>query len=345
MKTTLILLFSLFIFEQTAIAQTINSSIQFETWPDKNHQDIRDKLSNENIQFLDGLQLISSAKDNFGGLSSIWCSENGKRILVVSDFSLAREFDKTYKSKWYEFEITYANNKTIQNLQCKREGQFLNKNNQIIDGEIESMVYNDGIFYLTFDNKKKLGNVIYSFDSTNIFSKEERFFWKATNNEIKIKEYPKEDYNEGIEAITKTEDNELLLIHERLPGRQEASSRYCWLINPKNHSYKIYDYKSKLLEIKGATTLKNGDILILEKTFNNRTTRINIIRIDKKDLNKSVLQGEVLLDTESKYLDNFEGITCFEDNGETYIMLVSDNNSDWNGQKQKTLLLLFKILS
>ncbi|MCG6186841.1 hypothetical protein [Maribellus maritimus] len=62
-------------------------------------------------------------------------------------------------------------------------------------------------------------------------------------------------------------------------------------------------------------------------------------------MKENYIEPITLLDTGfSKALDNFEGIDSYTVDGKEYLLLISDDNGDWNGEKQQTLLLNFKLL-
>ncbi len=325
-------------------SQSTASGFKFQSWPYKENKSIIKKLSNSRIQFINGFELMTGTKLALGGLSALWTSENGERIIAVSDFSMESNVKEINKSKWFDLQLTYNKRNVLKDIVCTKHGQFILSSNKVIHGELESLAYINKRFYLSFDNKKKLGNTILTFDKDGVYKKKGKYFWKANKDKFTIPHYPTEYYNEGIEAITETKESDLFVIHERLPGKRTSSLRYCWLINPISKSYRTIKYNSSLKEVKGAATLNNGDILILEKNYSGGTTIFKILRIAKKDLNKNNLTGEIILKAESKYFDNFEGITCFQRNGESYVVIISDDNSDWNRGKQKTLMLIFKLL-
>lgn len=332
------------------MAQSENTLIVTKPWPHNQDSILKNKLSNQGVAFVGGLELLAPDEKMFGGFSALWCSKHGDTAIVVSDFSLEDSVQKTEKSKWYKISIQYDTKSVIQGVKCISEGQFFNSKEKVIEGEIESMEFYDGTFYLSNDNRRNFGSNILQYKTTSILEKDGNNRWMASEGVIQIKEYPEKDYDEGIEAITITENGDLFVIHEKFPGQKASSPRDGWLIDPKTQSYEKFVYHSRLKEVKGATTLPNGNILILEKTFqkegDQNMTRIAIILVDKKNLSKGNLSGTTLWEQQNDYLDNFEGISCFERNGEDYLLIVSDNNGDWNYRDpQKSLIWLFKLLN
>lgn len=197
--------------------------------------------------------------------------------------------------------------------------------------------------------KYGLGNTIAVYPRNKFSSSDTMTDWVATEKRFDIDGFASESFREGIECMTETNNKELFLIHETKPGIKENTTRFGWIINTKGENVKKFSFVSHLKEVKGATTLPNGNIVVLEKSYNSsqRSTHLNLVEIKRTDIYKNTLSGKVILNAKSTHLDNFEGITSFEKDDKTYILLVSDNNGDWNRDKygkpiQKTLLLLFE---
>jgi len=95
--------------------------------------------------------------------------------------------------------------------------------------------------------------------------------------------------------------------------------------------------------ITGLEVLPNGDILLLERAYQNPITPIKIYlrRIKLKECNKShECQTEAIATFDGAdgwLLDNFEGLTHYQDN--KYLVVSDDNNNPL----QKTILVLFEI--
>ena len=92
----------------------------------------------------------------------------------------------------------------------------------------------------------------------------------------------------------------------------------------------------------GATTLANGDVLVLLRRFDLLGFRSRIRLLARSDLVAGGMAQSTLVATLSRPLvsDNFEGIAAVETPGGTLVYLLSDNNFT---ALQRTLLLMFRL--
>lgn len=321
------------------------NSTQSVPWTENNNLTLTSSLSNERLTFKGGIELTSDNSSPFGGFSSAFTDSTGNIITCISDFTSSSYFKAIHRSRWYQYQLIYNEKNEIVGVKHIMSGQVCDENEMPIKGEIESVAQIGTTYYISFDNKRKLGNQIWTFTPLNNTEK-----WIAKPSKLHIPHYPPANHNEGIECMTETDESQLFLVHETLPGLTEKSERFAWLINSEKNSSTKLIYQGNLQEIKGATTLKNGNIIVLEKTFapSNKSTRINLVRISQEELKNKTISGTIIFDVSSPYFDNFEGITSFNRNGKSFILLVSDNNGDWNlnadGKPiQKNILFLFEV--
>ncbi|MCG6186842.1 esterase-like activity of phytase family protein [Maribellus maritimus] len=232
-------------------------------------------LSNDNLVFKGGLVLYSRSnktnKYDFGGLSALHCFDNGRTIMTVSDYSLEEKLAKQtqFKSKWFQFTLEYDDEQTLVGAKGMVKGQVHDLNSLIIRGEIESMAYlGDSIVYVGFDNL----NYLLSYDL-----KKSGFGCAVDKLSVDDKQCFPARKNAGIEALTNVGDS-LFAIYEvkgndndyyeawliDSGGKNTERLRYNGFVNVSD----TYMNNSSILkEVKGATTLQNGDIVILEKLF------------------------------------------------------------------------------
>ncbi len=327
MRKVDLIIFFLF-FTVTLSGQNIQSS----KWNvENNSHSIYKGLSNTQITYKGGLVLEANDKVKFGGLSALWVSNDGKKIVAISDYSSKQNFNKENRSCWFRFDLCYDENQNLINANIDKKGQFLDFEREVISGEIESLAWNHNILYISFDEDNKL----FSYDINCIKSGEKRCNPLKT---FELDNFPKR-HNAGIEALTLTQENHLLAIYEKNIGQE---SREAWLLNPETDSIKKMNYIASLEDIKGATTLQSGDIIILEKTYDGETTfRLSLIK--KKDLNsRTIIPDEIITTPKSRLLDNFEGIASYSINGKEYLLLITDDNGD-RSKNQKTLLFHFEL--
>ncbi|MFC2104354.1 esterase-like activity of phytase family protein [Bacteroidota bacterium] len=290
-------------------------------------------LSNEHISFKGGLILKANDRDEFGGLSALWVSKNGKELLAVSDYSSKLKYKDEYKSQWFQFDLIYSEKHNLINAEINKKGQFFNPNGQVISGEIESIAWNQKNFYLSFDGT----NEVFSYDM-NGFKNDEISSLPQSILHLNPN-FPK-IFNGGIEAMTLTRDNLLLAIYEK---NEQQLYRDAWLLNPRTDTCKYFKYFTDLEDVKGATTLLNGDLIVLEKSYDSPLTRLKLCLINKNDLGSEEIRAQEILYLESEALDNFEGIASYSLNGKEYLLIISDDNGDRN-TSQETLLLHFELL-
>ncbi len=323
-------------------SQVSTTNIQSITWESPEREALIDKLSNDQLQFMGGLELVTDDNKAFGGLSSMHVNEDGKMLMAISDYSMRKSIPDKHRSHIFRIEIDYYNDGTLKNAVIKNVASVIDKNGEILQGELESIASIDGNYYASLDNGK------YRADSLWRLEEEDQNLKMQTP--IELNKFPSEYNREGFEALTEMDSENLFLIHERLPGKIENSMRFAWIVDLRSGTTKRKEYRSYLEEIKGACQLDNGDFIILEKTFNRDTgmNRFALFHLQEEDLKKDTIKGKMLIDAGSKYLDNFEGISSFTRGGEDYLLICSDNNGDWNldsegRTRQKTLLLLFKL--
>lgn len=324
-------------------------SIWSQIWHENDNQELQRILNNDNLVYKGGLELKSSGSIPFGGLSALSANEDGSELLMISDFSSRRSLDKHHRSVWYKCQLSFGENNILTEASVINQGQMHHSDQTLVNGEIESMAIIKKLCYISFDNQEGLGNKIAIYPKNKFSSTDSETNWIATENQLEIPDFVSKSYKEGIEGMTETDNKELFLIHETKPGIKENTTRFGWIIDPKSHDVKKFSYVAHLKEIKAATTLPNGNIIVVEKSFNSskRSTHLNLVEVKTTDIYKNILSGKVILDIESTLLDNFEGITSFVRDGKTYLLMVSDNNGDWNVDMigdpiQKTLVLLFE---
>lgn len=327
MRKVDLIIFFLF-FTITLSGQNIQSS----KWNvEKNSNSIYKGLSNTQIIYKGGLVLEANDKDKFGGLSALWVSNDGKKLVAVSDYSSKQNFNKENRSRWFRFDLHYDENQNLINADIDKKGQFLDFEKEVISGEIESLAWNYNTLYISFDESNKL----FSYDINCIKSDEKQC---TPIDTFELDNFPKR-HNAGIEALTLTQENHLLAIYENNIGQE---SREAWLLNPETGSIKKMNYIASLEDIKGATTLQSGDILVLEKTYDGETT-FRLSTIKKRDLkSRTIIPDEIITTPKSKLLDNFEGIASYSINGKEYVIIITDDNGDRH-KNQKTLLFHFEL--
>ncbi|MFC2152023.1 esterase-like activity of phytase family protein [Bacteroidota bacterium] len=298
-----------------------------------NDSELISKLSNEFILFKGGLILRPKDKVEFGGLSALWVSENGKELIAISDYSSKSKYKNEYKSQWFQFNLNYDENYQLVNAEIYNKGQLSNPKAKVISGEIESIAWDQKKFYLSFDGS----NQVFSYDINSLKKDENSFLPQSI---LHLKPNFPNIFNGGIEAMTATSDSLLLAIYEK---NDKQAFRDAWLLNPRTDTCKYFKYFTDIEDVKGATTLLNGDIIVVEKSYDAPHTRLKLRLINKNDLGSDDIRAQEILYIESDALDNFEGIASYSMNGREYLLLISDDNGDRHS-RQQTILLHFELL-
>jgi hypothetical protein len=109
-------------------------------------------------------------------------------------------------------------------------------------------------------------------------------------------------------------------------------------------TYPLFLKRTAEFDITDLAGLKDGSLLVLERSFIRASLKLDIrLRlIPAKEIKPGALMdGEVLLAADRRYrIDNIEGMAVSEDNGETLITLISDDNFNFF---QATLLARFAL--
>jgi hypothetical protein len=132
----------------------------------------------------------------------------------------------------------------------------------------------------------------------------------------------------------------LVAIAERATGGDEPTLGFI-LAGPRAGVFEVS--RSGGYDVTDLAFLPGGDLLLLERRFSlfgGLSARLRRIRADAIRAG-ALVDGPVMFETEpSQQVDNMEGIAVHEDNGETVVTLVSDDNFR---SFQRTLLLEFAL--
>lgn len=155
--------------------------------------------------------------------------------------------------------------------------------------------------------------------------------------------------NGGIEAMTRLQDGRLVIFSEEQHDRQGRG--LLWVGEPTRGRWRLL--KFELVEDflpTSAATLPNGDVLVLERSYEeSRGVRARIRRIPVEAFaaipagpRAPIAGSEILRIEPPEAVDNFEGldVLAMEDGRIFFFLLSDDNFSD----SQRTLLLQFELL-
>lgn len=277
-----------------------------------------------------GLVLTSKHKQ-FGGLSGIELSANGKKMLAISDRGYWVKADVNYKngkinslSNAQTAPILNAKGQKFRSWEIDSEG--LTKRNNSLNDVVISVERNQAIY------RFKLGN-------TNLNAK--AMDWGA------IKDANKISRNRGLEAITSLPKAHkyrgwMLVAAER---KLKDGNHTAWLVNGKQ-SQPLYIKKHNIFDITDLNYLPNGDIVILERGISIfGGPQMQIRQICGSDIKpNAVVDGKKLLNASGIFsIDNMEGLGVHKAaNGETILTVISDNNFHF---LQRNLMLQFALVN
>ena len=275
-----------------------------------------------------------------GGFSALWVSPNCDRLITISDYSEAQQkLESITRSGWYEALIEYNPQGDLIGVKSLQSGQVIGRDGKVVHSGIEGMAWDGAGFLISFDDRPDIYRYPGASPSGNVFSVAPDVF-----------DHQGEDLaekNAGLESLTVLAEGLIFALWEK--DNKKGALPISWLIRlgeaPVERQY-ISDGAPK-----GATTLADGSILVLESEYlKKKGTRVRLVHISKEKLFMPdiPLQGQPLFDATSTDFDNFEGVSACRRNGRDYVFAISDNNGDWEralqgNNPQSTLLFMFDI--
>ena len=249
-----------------------------------------------------GSKIITYDDSQFGGISGLSMSKNGKNFILVSD-----------KSFYFKGEIIRDKLNKIINFNITEKGQLLSSRGKIlkkrnIDSESIVKSTNNGYFI--------------SFESNN------RVMYHKTLKEPGefLPKHPDFDnflFNDGIEALAIKSNGELFAIPELPPKGKKFHPIYRFY----NNNWSIVD-EIKIdqnYKVVDAEIIDDQNLITLERNFSfydGFKIRLRRIIFEKNYVKNS----EILLESLPWEFYNFEGISKWEDvDGNIYLTLVSDD--------------------
>ncbi|WP_342643617.1 esterase-like activity of phytase family protein [Rhodoligotrophos ferricapiens] len=288
------------------------------------------------LKWRGGLQL-SSSDDRFGGFSSIVVTEDGKRLLAVSD-----------DGWWLRMNLSYAASGQLSDISNAEMAPLLNK-----DGRREKRKFNrdaealteltprgpDGPVAVGFENKVRIEQ--YEIGKNGLPTR--------PTAAIPLPEaMRKGPHNAQLESLTRFADGKfkdhLLAISENNVNKQ--GNIRAWLLGDKKPLTFAFE-KLETFAITDAIVLPDQSIITLERDFSrsDRRLRMALRRFPSAGIKEgATLKGEVLLisDWPQTSIDNMEALATYRSpDGEQRLLIMSDDN--YNGFLQRTLLLQFAL--
>ena len=285
------------------------------------------------LEWRGGIELASD-DERFGGLSSLELTEDGSKLLAVSD-----------RGFWFRADLAYTDGH-LSGLDNSVMAPILGPDGKAPKGKIR----NDAEALAGWEPGRIDGKVIVGYESrarAGVFDLGRDGF-KARFRDLKLpRDVAKGPSNKELEAIGRFTSGPLkgsILAISELNTDQNGDIRaWVWGGSKKGFNFAIKQFED--YAITDLAILPDGDILTVERSYSPTTLPgMAIRRINTQDIvaNGAVAPSLVFSGRMPFYrIDNMEGIAVSHLNGETRVTVVSDNN--YRPEFQRTLLLQFAL--
>ncbi len=271
------------------------------------------------LEYRGGLRL-ASGHAAFGGISGIRVSEDGASLLAITD-----------RASWFQSRLVYRD-RFLVGLEHAEMAPIRDAAGRPLmppRADAESLVRVPGGLIVGYERVHRM--VHYDADAAGRPLPDGAYMIKSPPA---LQDAP---INGGLEAMTVLADGHLLAISEALDAGDAFAA---WII--AGDTFEALSYVPAAgFNPTDATTLPNGDVLVLERRFTLFARIGRIVRIRAADIVPGArLEGaELARITPPAQTDNFEGIDAIADpQGGIRLFLASDDNF---GPLQRTLLLHF----
>lgn len=277
------------------------------------------------LVYVSGIAMRSDHPD-FGGMSGLQVSADGKQILAITDtgqwISADLIFDKGRLSGLANVEID-----PLSGLGGKPLGGKHDSDAESLSAERPGQL--DGPQFVSFERNHR---VLYYPNGL------------AGGNPVQMPmpdELAQVPANDGLEAFERRPDGAFIALTEGL--FDEAGHHKGWLIGARG-AQTLRLRRQSIFTPTDLELLPNGDLLILERRYTVMGgPGMQIRRVSRDSIKPgALLDGEVLINLSAKHgIDNMEGLAAHQNAmGEIIVYVLSDNNFN---TLQKNLLLMFKL--
>ncbi len=289
------------------------------------------------LQYRGGLFLKSRDK-RFGGLSGMIISDDGKRLLAISD-----------EGYWFGAQLSYNKGRLadlskaeLAPILDESGSAFISKGKGEADAEGLGAAGPEGLggeVYVSFERHHRI--LLYPFGKDG-------FAARANNGSVEVpSDLSRLSTNSGIEGLVHLDANTLFTIAENVRNREGNLTG--WLIPVPamvgKGGYGALSLKAiRDFNVTDMALLPDGDVLVLERSFSlERGAGMQLRRIARADIKPgAILTGQVLANLDVSFsIDNMEALAVRKNElGETLVYVLSDDN--YNGL-QRTVLLMFAL--
>lgn len=273
-----------------------------------------------------GTLKLTSPDSDFGGLSGIIVSPDGKHFLAITD-----------ASHWLTGELLYDKGR-LSGIKGTRIAPLRDADGKPLSGkqgDAEGLAGTlDGTVYVSFEGDHRIWSYAFGRDGLD-----------ASARVVPVPESLADaPGNGGLEALEQLGNGRLLALTEGMKDR--AGHIRGWLIDPQGGKDEALSIVARApYEITDARQLPGGDVLTLERRFS-RTGGVGFAmrRIPSGDVKPGKpIRPTPLVDAGMEHvIDNMEGLSVRTDAaGRTLVYVVADDN--FNRPLQQTLLMLFEL--
>jgi hypothetical protein len=303
----------------TAVGSTASAEpLRLNASPVPLYRDTPSETRLGRLEFRGALDL-TSPDSRFGGLSALAVRPDGGELTAFSDHGF-----------WVVMTPEYSDGR-LTGITAARFGVLVDEREFPLERrdmrDAESVAVGvDGAMIVAFERNHRI--------------------WAYPAGEVKPRPLPAPDEiseapeNGGIEALTLLANGKLFAVAEEL-GNDDLSVG--WVSDRSGWSV-LTVRLSGYFKPTGATTLANGDVLLLERKFGLRSgIGSRIRRLDGKSITAgAVIDGEEIARFEGRVtFDNMEGIGSWvTPDGRQMVYVVSDDNYS---ALQRTYLMLFEM--
>jgi len=281
------------------------------------------------LDFVGGMEL-AGADEVFGGLSGLEISEDGSRLLAITD-----------RGHWLALDLALDEKGVPRDIGAARMAPILDPEGEAFEGafrDAEAMLLEDAGVLLSFEGSHRLHRYPAErpvLEPETLFASKGAFLRLP----LRLRRQPR---NGGIEAMVRLGGDRLLLFSERETA--EKGGLMAWIWPGRGEAQPLYFEPPEGFAPTDAAPLPGGDILVLLRRFSPLTgVAASLMRIDAAAaVPEQPFSGEVLATLSPPLtVDNMEGLAVRRgSDGRTWLYLVSDNNFR---SLQRTLLLIYAL--
>ncbi len=284
------------------------------------------------LDYRGGLELRADAKA-FGGFSAARISADGTRLIALSD-----------AGSWFSATLDYDAKGRLVGLHEARlapmarppgKGRF----------DPEGLVLDpDGAWLVSTERTHRLLRYAAGPAGHDPFARDADALARLEPIALPVPtDFAGLESNAGIESLLRLTDGRLLAIEEGREDAGEAISR-AWAIGPDGATASLGLKRSANFRPTDAALLPDGDVLVLERRY----TKVGGVAARLRLIEAETIRPGALLDgaviatlIPPVTVDNMEALAVYERDGETRLLMMSDDN--FNPGQQRTLLLQFGL--